>query len=39
MNVMGEMFKVEKKGVIAESNLCLLLKVVHIFDILEFVVA
>jgi len=39
MNAMGGMFKAKKKGVIMESSLCLLLKVVCIFETLEFVVA
>jgi hypothetical protein len=39
MNVMDEMFKDEKNGVIVESNLYLLLEVVHIFEVLEFTVA
>jgi hypothetical protein len=36
MNVMGGKFKDEKNEVIIESNLRLLLKVVCIFEVLEF---
>jgi hypothetical protein len=35
MNVMGEKFK-DKKNVIIESNLCFLLEVMGLFDVLEF---
>jgi hypothetical protein len=35
MNATSEKFKDEKNGVIVESNLHLLLKVVHIFKVLE----
>jgi len=37
MNVTGEMFKDEKKEVIVKSNLCLLLEIVHVFEVLEFI--
>jgi hypothetical protein len=38
MNVIGGMFKDEKKRVIVESNLRLLLKFVRIFEVLEFII-
>jgi len=38
MNLTSEMFKNEKKKVIVESNLHLLLEVVRIFKVLEFTV-
>jgi hypothetical protein len=36
MNVIGKMFKDEKKEVTIERNFHLLPKVVHIFEVLEF---
>jgi hypothetical protein len=36
MNVTGEMFKDEKKEVIVKNNLCLLLEIMHAFEVLEF---
>jgi hypothetical protein len=38
MNVMNGMFKDEKNKVTIKNNLCLLLKVVHIFKVLEFTI-
>ncbi len=38
MNVMSEMFKDEKKGVTIESSLHLLLEVMHIFEVLNFII-
>jgi hypothetical protein len=38
MNVTGEMFKDEKKRVTVENNLHLLLEVMHIFEVLEFII-
>jgi hypothetical protein len=38
MNVTGGMFKDGKNGVIVENILCLLLEVVHMFEVLEFIV-
>jgi hypothetical protein len=35
-NVMNEKLKDEKNAIIVESNLCLLLEVVHVFKVLEF---
>jgi len=35
LNVTSEMFK-DKKGITIESNLCFLLEVVRIFEVLEF---
>ncbi len=38
MNVMGGMFKGEKKNeVIVKSSLCLLLEIVNIFEVLEII--
>jgi hypothetical protein len=39
MNAIGETFKGEKKEVIIDNNLRLLLEVVHIFEVLEFIAA
>jgi hypothetical protein len=39
MNAIGGMFKDKKNRVIVESNLCLLLEVVCIFEVLEFTIA
>jgi SUMO ligase MMS21 Smc5/6 complex component len=36
MNVTSKMFKDEKNGVHVNNNLCLLLEVVHVFEVLEF---
>jgi hypothetical protein len=36
MNVIGRMFKDKKNEVTIESNLCFLLEVVRIFEVLEF---
>jgi acyl CoA:acetate/3-ketoacid CoA transferase alpha subunit len=38
MNVTSKMFKDEKNGVIVKISLCLLLEVVHIFEVLEFTI-
>ncbi len=37
MNVIGKTFKDEKNGVTVKSNLCLLLKVMHTFEALDFI--
>jgi hypothetical protein len=38
LNMMGRMFKDVKNKVIVESNLHLLLEVVHVFEVLEFII-
>jgi hypothetical protein len=38
MNVMGGIFTDEKNGVIIKNSLHLLLKVVHVFEVLEFTI-
>ncbi len=38
MNVTSEMFKDEKNGVTIESNLRLLLGIMHVFKVLEFII-
>jgi hypothetical protein len=37
MNATGQMFKDKKNGVTVESNLHLLLEVMHVFEVLEFI--
>ncbi len=36
MNVTGKTFKDKKNGVTVKSNLCLLLEIVSVFEVLEF---
>jgi hypothetical protein len=39
VNAMNRMFRDEKKKVTVEINLCLLLEVTHVFEVLEFTLA